>query len=92
MLSTLMAQNQNNLKQLCEQTLARLTKYMRVNAAILYVARVDLETHTMKLYMQANFGLTREQIEKAKRQTKTLYTIFSKETAPWQSKIYPGPL
>lgn len=64
MLSTLMAQNQNNLKQLCEQTLARLTKYMRVNAAILYVARVDLETHTMKLYMQANFGLTREQIEK----------------------------
>ena len=51
-------------EQLCEQTLARLTKYMRVNAAILYVARVDLETHTMKLYMQANFGLTREQIEK----------------------------
>jgi GAF sensor hybrid histidine kinase len=64
MLSTLMAQNQNNLKQLCEQTLARLTKYMRVNAAMLYVARVDLETHTMKLYMHASFGLTREQIEK----------------------------
>ena len=64
MLSTLMAQNQNNLKQLCEKTLARLTKYMRVNAAILYVARVDIETHTMKLYMQANFGLTHEQIEK----------------------------
>ncbi len=64
MLSTLMAQNQNNLKQLCEQTLARLTKYMRVNAAILYVARIDVETHSMKLYMQANFGLTQEQIEK----------------------------
>ena len=37
---------------------------MRVNAAMLYVARVDLETHTMKLYMHASFGLTREQIEK----------------------------
>lgn len=64
MLSTLMAQNQNLLAQLCEQTLARLTKYLRVNAAILYVAGLDLQSGTMKLYMKASFGLTREQKDK----------------------------
>ena len=64
MLSTLMAQNQNLLAQLCEQTLTRLTKYLRVNAALLYVAGLDLQSGTMKLYMKASFGLTREQKDK----------------------------
>ncbi len=63
-LSTIMAQNQHNMKLLCEQTLQRLTKYMHVNAAILYVARLDYELHQLRLYVQASFGLTQEQLEK----------------------------
>ncbi len=63
-LSTLMAQNQNSLKNLCENTLFQLTKYLRVNAAMLYVARIDPEEHCVKLYMHAHYGLTQEQLER----------------------------
>ena len=64
-LSTLMAQNQNNVKELCEQTLFQLTKYLRVNAAVLYVARIDPKEFCVKLYMTASYGLTKEQIEQS---------------------------
>ena len=64
-LSTLMAQNQNNVKELCEQTLFQLTKYLRVNAAVLYVARIDPKELCVKLYMTASYGLTKEQIEQS---------------------------
>lgn len=62
-LSTLMAQNQNSLKGLCEKTLFQLTKYLRVNAAMLYVARIDPKEYCTKLYMYAHYGLTQEQLE-----------------------------
>ena len=63
MLSTVMAQNQNNMQNLCTETLLRLTKYMHINIALLYVARIDIEAQQMKLYMQANFGLTTQQLK-----------------------------
>jgi len=40
-----------------------LTKYLRVNAAMLYVARIDPKEYCTKLYMYAHYGLTQEQLE-----------------------------